>query len=181
MIQTNLTRASELVKSFKQVAVDRSVEIKRKFHVKEYIQEVLVSLHPQLKKTKHHVELLGPDGVEILSDPGAVSQIITNLIMNSLIHAFGADTEGKMAVEITAAGGEWLTIRYSDNGKGMPPEVVEKIFDPFFTTNRGGGGTGLGMHIVYNLVTQSLGGTIKCESEPGAGTAFIIQIPMNEG
>lgn len=181
MIQANLSRASELVKSFKQVAVDRSVEIKRKFQVKEYIREVLVSLHPQLKKTKHHVELTGADGVEILSDPGAVSQIVTNLIMNSLIHAFEPDSEGTMTIDIRTDASEGLTIRYSDNGKGMPTEIVEQIFNPFFTTNRGGGGTGLGMNIVYNLVTQSLGGTIRCESQVGAGTAFIIQIPMNEG
>ena len=74
-----------------------------------------------------------------------------------------------------------VIIQYSDDGKGMTPEVVEQIFNPFFTTNRGGGGTGLGMHIVYNLVTQSLAGTIRCESNAGAGTLFIIQIPINEG
>ncbi|RKP46734.1 sensor histidine kinase [Cohnella endophytica] len=181
MIQTNLYRASELIRSFKQVAVDRSVETKRKFLVKEYIQEVLISLQPNLKKTKLRVVQLGREGVEVYSDPGAISQIVTNLIMNSIIHAYDADTEGTITINTSSYKNE-ATIHYSDDGKGMPREVLTQIFNPFFTTNRSGGGTGLGMHIVYNLVTQSLGGTIRCESTPGAGTDFIIQIPiMNEG
>lgn len=181
MIQTNLIRASELIRSFKQVAVDRSVETKRKFLIKEYIREVLISLHPNLKKTKLKVVQLGRDGVEVYSDPGAISQIVTNLIMNSIIHAYDADAEGNITINTSSYKNE-MTLHYSDDGKGMPKEVLEQIFNPFFTTNRSGGGTGLGMHIVYNLVTQSLGGTIRCESTVGVGTDFIIQIPMtNEG
>lgn len=180
MIQTNLFRASELIRSFKQVAVDRSMETRRRFEVKEYIQEVLISLQPNLKKTKHKVKIIGTDGIQMVSDPGAISQIITNLIMNSLIHAYDADIEGAMSISVSVNYSD-LIIEYSDDGKGMPETIVEQIFNPFFTTNRSRGGTGLGMHIVYNLVTQSLGGTIKCESAVGEGTAFIIQIPMNEG
>jgi two-component system NtrC family sensor kinase len=180
MIQTNLFRASELIRSFKQIAVDRSVETKRRFAIKEYIQDVLISLQPNLKKTKHHVSVLGKEGTEIFSDPGAISQIVTNLIMNSLIHAFDAETEGLIAINLSTHNSD-LTLHYSDNGKGMPQDVVDQIFNPFFTTNRSGGGTGLGMHIVYNLVTQSLGGKIRCDSKVGKGTAFIIQIPINEG
>ncbi|MFC5471357.1 sensor histidine kinase [Cohnella suwonensis] len=181
MIQTNLFRASELIRSFKQVAVDRSVETKRTFQIKEYIREVLISLQPNLKKTKLRVVLLGKDGVSIYSDPGAISQIVTNLIMNSIIHAYDADAEGTITINTSSYKDE-MTLHYSDDGRGMASEIVEQIFNPFFTTNRAGGGTGLGMHIVYNLVTQSLGGTIRCESNPGIGTEFIIQIPMkNEG
>lgn len=180
MIQTNLFRASELIRSFKQVAVDRSMEIKRRFEVKEYIQEVLISLQPKLKKTKHKVCVVGTEGIQIVSDPGAISQIITNLIMNSLIHAYDEDSAGQMSISVSLLYSD-LIIKYTDDGKGMPDEISEQIFNPFFTTNRGGGGTGLGMHIVYNLVTQSLGGTIKCESKFGEGTIFIIQIPMSEG
>jgi signal transduction histidine kinase len=180
MIQTNLQRASELIKSFKQVAVDRSVDTKRTFAIKEYIQEVLISLQPNLKKTKHHVTIHGTDGIEIFSDPGALSQIVTNLIMNSLIHAYEASTEGNISITITQNSTNKLLLYYTDDGKGMPPEIVDQIFNPFFTTNRGGGGTGLGMHIVYNLVTQSLGGTIECESILGEGTTFRIQIPIRE-
>ncbi len=181
MIQTNLFRASELIRSFKQVAVDRSIETRRSFMIKEYIQEVLISLQPNLKKTKHHVRLLGKEGIELFSDPGAISQIVTNLLMNSLIHAFDEESEGIISIHVSQKQNQ-LTLHYSDDGKGMPPDVADQIFNPFFTTNRGGGGTGLGMHIVYNLVTQSLDGTIRCDSKVGKGTAFIIQIPMmNEG
>ncbi|MFC0214001.1 ATP-binding protein [Paenibacillus chartarius] len=180
MLQTNLARASELVKSFKQVAVDRSAQIRRSFNVKQYVQEVLVSLKPNLKRTKLQVSVQGSESAAITSDPGALSQIITNFIMNSIIHAYDADAEGTIRIDI-AESETGVTIRYSDDGKGMPPEIVEQIFHPFFTTKRGAGGTGLGMHIVYNLVTQSLGGTIRCESEVGAGTTFTIHIPMSEG
>jgi two-component system NtrC family sensor kinase len=180
MIQTNLFRASELIKSFKQVAVDRSAQTKRKFMLKNYIQDVLVSLKPNLKKTKHRVSVYGSEDIEIFSDPGAISQIITNFIMNSLIHGYDAGAEGQISIRITAQDHN-VTIEYSDDGRGMPQETLDQIYDPFFTTNRGGGGTGLGMHIVYNLVTQSLGGSIRCESTTGAGTAFFIRIPMSEG
>lgn len=176
MIQTNLFRASELIRSFKQVAVDSSAQAKRRFKLKAYIQEVLVSLQPNLKKTKHLVEVHGSDQIELNTDPGTISQLLTNFIMNSLIHAFTDKDEGKIEIHVLEYNGK-VTLRYSDNGKGMPPEVVSQIFEPFFTTNRSGGGTGLGMHIVYNLVVQSLGGTITCESELGQGTAFTIEIP----
>jgi two-component system NtrC family sensor kinase len=180
MIQTNLQRASELIKSFKQVAVDRSAQIKRKFKITPYIQEVLVSLQPNIKKTKHQVIVTGNDALQLFIDPGAISQVVTNLIMNSIIHAYSNEDSGTIKIELTQQRNE-LTIQYSDDGKGMTKEVVEQIFNPFFTTNRSGGGTGLGMHIVYNLVTQSLSGTIFCESTVGFGTTFIIQIPINEG
>ncbi len=181
MIQTNLIRASELVKSFKQVAVDRSMAAKRTFQVTPYLRDVLVSLQPQLKKTRMQVEVRGADDIAIHSDPGAFSQIVTNLIMNSIIHAYEPEEEGKLTIEVMSERDNELTIRYSDDGNGMSDEVAGQIFNPFFTTNRSGGGTGLGMHIVYNLVTQSLGGTIRCDSRLGAGTVFTLQFPMNEG
>jgi two-component system NtrC family sensor kinase len=180
MIQSNLQRASELVKSFKQVAVDQSVETRRKFNVKQYINEVLISLRPNLKKTRHSVSVHGSDDIFIVSHPGALSQIITNLIMNSIIHAYDPKDEGHILIAIEESD-RGLVIRYDDDGKGMPEDVLDQIFNPFFTTNRGGGGTGLGMHIVYNLVDKSLNGMIRCESKVGAGTAFTIQIPMIEG
>lgn len=178
IIETNLTRASELVKSFKQVAVDRSNEGRRTFWIKAYLEDVLVSLSPRLKKTRHRITIEGDDDLQIHSDPGAISQVFTNLIMNSLIHAFREDEQGEIKI-LLQRNHDHLNILYSDNGKGMVPNVMERIFDPFFTTNRGGGGTGLGMHIVYNLVTQSLDGIIQCESTPGVGTKFTISIPIN--
>lgn len=179
IISYNLKRASELINGFKLVAVDQSHENKRQFNVKQYLQEVLISLGPKLNQTKLDVKLECPDDIDITSYPGAFSQILTNFLMNSLIHAYDPGESGTIRLTVRKeTTGLWL--KYQDNGKGMPPEVKDKIFDPFFTTNRGGGGTGLGMHIIYNLVTQSLGGKIECESEPGQGTAFIINIPLEE-
>jgi two-component system NtrC family sensor kinase len=180
MIQTNLVRASELVKSFKQVAVDQSIEIKRTFKIKEYIDHVLLSLKPNLKKTQHKIAVYCSEDIEIYSYPGAFSQIITNFVMNSLIHAYEDEDQGIISIQITKSD-HGITIEYTDDGKGMSEYVVNQIFNPFFTTNRGGGGTGLGMHIVYNLVTQSLGGNLACESKLGVGTTFIIDIPIKIG
>ncbi len=179
IIQSNLNRASELIKSFKQVAVDQSNELKRRFNVKEYINEVITSLGPSLKKTTIEVSITGNGSVELYSYPGGFSQVITNLVMNSLIHAYESDHKGTIWIHISSIG-KHVRIRYTDDGKGMSEEIAERIFEPFFTTRRGGGGTGLGMHIVYNIVTQSLGGTISCESTVGQGTTFIIEVPITE-
>jgi signal transduction histidine kinase len=117
--------------------------------------------------------------LEIFSYPGAFSQIISNLVINSLNHAFEGAAAGRIDLHASVAD-DMLTFRYSDNGKGMSPEVVKKIFDPFFTTKRMPDGTGLGMHIVYNLVTQALSGTITCTSTLGRGTVFSIRIPLRQ-
>ncbi|MGK5092547.1 ATP-binding sensor histidine kinase [Deltaproteobacteria bacterium TL4] len=175
ILLTNLQRAAELVQSFKKVAVDRTSDNRQTFKIREYLEEVLRSLHPQLKKTKHHVEIECDEEITLESYPGEFSQIVTNLVMNSLIHAFDEGDEGTLRFEITQ-NPKQLQLIYRDNGKGIPPEHLPKIFDPFFTTKRAKGGTGLGLHIVYNIVTQKLGGTIRCESEVGKGTVFIIQL-----
>ncbi len=179
VILTNLNRAAELIRSFKQIAVDQSADDRRRFNVKEYVNEVLMSLKPKWKKTKHKVVLDCPDDLEITSYPGAFSQIITNLIVNSLTHAFEGKDEGTMILKFFRDGNS-LVFEYSDNGKGIPEEVLPRIFDPFFTTKRGRGGSGLGLHILYNIVTQKLKGTVKCESKPGEGTKFVIRIPLSE-
>lgn len=178
---TNLIRAAELVASFKQVAVDQSSEERRLFNLKGYVNDVLLSLKHKYKRTKHRIEVMGPDDLDVDSFPGAFSQIVTNLLMNSLIHAFEGDgIEGLMRIEVQAGNGG-VALKYSDNGKGIPPENLTRIFDPFFTTKRGKGGSGLGMNIVYNLVRNKLNGTITCESEVGKGTTFTIQFPARQG
>ncbi|MBW1899261.1 MAG: HAMP domain-containing histidine kinase, partial [Deltaproteobacteria bacterium] len=177
IIHKNLNRAADLIKSFKQVAVDQSGEVKRKFKLKRYTDELFISLRPKLKKTPHKIRFNCPEDLEIDSYPGIYSQIITNFILNSLNHGFEEGEEGLITIDIKKDGGE-LLVEYSDNGKGMEEETFKKIFDPFFTTSRGLGGTGLGMHIVYNLVTLTLGGKIKCFSLPGEGTTFLIRIPV---
>ncbi len=179
MIYRNLYRAAEMIRSFKQVSVDQSTEERRRFNVKEYINEILLSLHPKLKKTMLQVEVNCPEKLRIYSFPGAYAQILTNLIMNSLLHAYDAETAGTIRITVEGDASD-LTMRYSDDGKGMPPEILERIFDPFFTTKRGQGGTGLGLHIVYNLVTLKLGGSITCESKIGQGTSFVIKTHVRE-
>lgn len=176
-ILINMERAAELISSFKQVAVDQSSETRRKFNVKEYIDEILLSLKPRYKKTGHHIRIDCDDDIELNSYPGVFSQILNNLIMNSLIHGFDGILEGIIQVQITREKDQVIFI-YKDNGRGMTPEQKEKVFDPFFTTRRTKGGTGLGMSIVFNLVTQTLKGSIICESSIGKGVTFTITFPV---
>jgi PAS domain S-box-containing protein len=174
----NLQRAAEQVKSFKQVAVDQTSSEKRRFKLKAYIDDLMLSLHPKLKHTQHLVTIHCPDDLEIVSYPGAFSQILTNLVINTLIHGFEHRPQGKIQIDVSSVEHQ-LRLRYHDNGRGMSPEERLRAFDAFYTTKRGQGGTGLGLHIVYNLVTQRLGGEISCESAPGEGTTFIIQVPLS--
>jgi signal transduction histidine kinase len=178
LILRNLERASELVKSFKQVAVDQSNLEKRSFVVKKYLEEILIALKPKLQKT-HQITLNGDEEIEINSYPGALSQIITNLLTNSSIHAYQEGEEGQLRFDIRRSE-EQVIIEYSDDGCGIPTESLPKIFDPFFTTGRIKGGTGLGLHITYNLVTQKLKGTIQVESVVNVGTTFIITLPLTQ-
>lgn len=180
IITANLRKASNLVRSFKQVAVDQSSEEMRSFNLLDYADEVIRSLHPKLKRTSHKVEVEGDRDIRLNSYPGAISQILTNFIMNSLMHAYDEGDVGTLKIAARRTGNQVL-LKYSDDGKGIPREVLGKIFDPFFTTRRGSGGSGLGMNIAYNLITQKLGGAITCESEPGHGITFNITIPTDQG
>lgn len=179
-ILINMERAAKLISSFKQVAVDQSSEEKRRFDLKEYINEVLLSLRPKYKKTGHGVQVNCSDDFIISSYPGAYSQIVSNLVINSLIHGFEEEQRGTMTFDISRKEDKILFV-YRDNGRGMTPEQIKKVFDPFYTTMRGKGGTGLGMSIVFNLVTQTLGGTILCKSSIGKGVEFIMEFPDTSG
>jgi len=176
-ILVNLEKAASLVRSFKQVAVDQSSEADRDFKLKEYIEEILSSLHSQIKKSKVNVKVDIDPTIEIYSNPGALSQVLSNFIMNSLIHAFDKDQDGEIRIN-GFFDNDKLVIIYKDNGKGMSQEVIDKIYEPFFTTNRANGGSGLGMNIVYTLVTAKLKGSITIHSKPGEGAEFIIKIPV---
>ena len=176
IIHRNLKHAVDIISSFKQVAVDQSTEGWRLFHVRKTIEDILINLEPRLKRTHHKITISCSERLTLYSSPGAFFQIISNLVMNSLIHGFQGVDAGQILLEVK----EWenkILFLYSDDGIGMPAQVQERIFEPFFTTKRGKGGTGLGLHIVYNLVTQTLGGTIKCNSAPEKGADFIITIP----
>ncbi|MCA9717664.1 MAG: hybrid sensor histidine kinase/response regulator [Myxococcales bacterium] len=181
LILRNLERAAALVRDFKQVAVDQSSEAKREFVVKDYLGTIVQGLSPALRRTSHAVEIVGDERHTLHSYPGALSQIITNLVMNSLVHAFAADERGRVVIEFWSAPGGALLLRYSDNGRGIGSDSIKKIFDPFFTTNRGNGSSGLGLHIVYNLVVQKLRGAIRCDSAVGDGTVFTITLPRDAG
>jgi signal transduction histidine kinase len=121
-----------------------------------------------------------PDGIMIDSYPGALSQVVTNLVINALIHAFTPKQNGRINI-VATSDGDVVSLMVQDNGCGMSPESKERIYEPFFTTKRGEGGSGLGMHVVYTVVTQTLAGRINCESSPGLGTTFKIDFPRNRG
>ncbi len=177
VIYKNLMRAADLIQGFKKVAVDQSTESLRKFRIKEYIGEILLSLKPNFKNQSYTISVDCPEDLELYSFPGVYSQIITNFVMNSLLHGFNGVDSGKIKIEVNASD-KWVFLRYSDNGRGMDETTLNKIYDPFFTTARAHGGTGLGMHIVYNLVTQKLKGQIECKSAPGEGITFEIKAPI---
>jgi signal transduction histidine kinase len=176
LLMTNLYRASDLIASFKQVAVDQTSEAVRQINLKQYVEEILQSLQPSFKKTSHTVELECPDSLIISCAPGVLAQILTNLMMNSLHHGFEKNSNGRINIQISEVG-ENIVIAYKDNGKGLAPADLERLFDAFFTTKRGKGGSGLGTHIVYNLVTQALGGTITASSTIGQGLSYEMTFP----
>lgn len=178
LLQSNLIRASELIASFKQIAVDQTSEAVRTINLAEYLNEVIRSLQPNFKKTRHQIELNCPDNIMLSCPAGAISQIFTNLLMNSLIHGFEEMEEGLIRITVLDEDDN-VDIKYSDNGKGLAPDQLEKLFHPFFTTKRDQGGSGLGTHITYNLVRQTLGGSISVSSEPGKGLHYHICFPKN--
>jgi signal transduction histidine kinase len=178
IMTTNTQRAAALVRSFKQVAVDQSSDDIRSFNLRNYLDEVLLSLQPKLKVKPVKVEVECDAELALVSFPGAVSQIVTNMVVNSLVHGFEDDRPGRIAIRATEADG-MVTFDYSDDGMGMDAETLAKLFDPFFTTKRGSGGSGLGAHILYNLVTGALGGTVKVDSAPGEGLRYSLRFPRD--
>lgn len=173
----NLRRAAALIESFKQVAVDQSADARRRFDLESYLREVIGSVHSILRKGGHRVEIAVAGKVAMDSYPGALAQVLTNIVSNAVTHAFDGRQGGVIGVAVSQESAERCRIVITDDGAGMPDEVVQRIFDPFFTTRRGRGGTGLGMHIVYNLVVQRLGGEIACVSTPGQGSTFVLSLP----
>ena len=178
LLTTNLDRASELVASFKQIAVDQASEAVRTINFKEYLGEVIRSLHPKIKNTTHHINLDCPESLTLNLPAGAISQIFTNLIMNSLIHGFEGVTNGVINIEIKDDDNN-VIINFNDNGNGVTEQQLEKLFDPFFTTKRDQGGSGLGTHITFNLVKQTLSGEIDATSSPGNGLSYVISFPKD--
>ena len=177
LIMTNADRAAHLIQSFKQVAVDQTSEQRRQFDLDDFLNELITSLNPSLKKLKVRVEVKhsGPK-ISMDSYPGLLAQVLTNLTMNALTHAFQGKSEGKIVVEISQVN-DLVAIDFNDDGCGIPVEILGKIFDPFFTTRRGQGGTGLGLNIVFNIISKQFSGTISAHNNPLGGALFKIRIP----
>lgn len=176
-INKNLNKAIHLIQSFKMVSVDQAHDVKRIFDMGEYLDALVLSLGPLLKNTAHHFSYHCPDELKLESYPVAFAQVITNLLTNSIHHGFADGQSGEIKL-ILKVQEQTLQMIFSDNGSGMPESVSQRIFEPFYTTRRGEGSKGLGLHLVYNIVTEQLGGTIRCISAPGKGAQFEIRIPM---
>ncbi len=174
LLLNNLNRASDLITSYKQVAVDQTSNKTRKVNIAQYLDEIIQSLNPKLKKTKHVINVNCPANIEVYCHPGAISQIFTNLIINSLLHGFEGINHG--IITITAdLKADKLHLNYHDNGVGVPKSKLPLLFDPFYTTKSGTGGTGLGTHIINELVTDTLNGSITARSEEGQGLSYDIE------
>lgn len=188
LIMNNAYRAAHLIHSFKQIAVDQVSEARRAFELRDYIGEVVASLQPTLKKTRSEVIIDCPPGIEFDSYPGALAQVLTNLILNCVEHAFDQETAGTIHIGVRCeaesmadakadAKAGWIVMQVRDNGRGIAPDLLDRVFDPFVTTRRGQGGTGLGLNIVFNLITRQFGGTITVTSTPGQGATFLLRLP----
>ncbi|AFL72129.1 ABC transporter substrate-binding protein [Thiocystis violascens] len=173
----SLQRAAELIGSFKQVAVDQASYQRRNFALEEVTREIALTLHPRLRHSPATLDVSVAPDLWLDSFPGPLGQVLMNLIQNALLHAFEGRAAGQIRIESRPAAPGHVGIRISDDGCGIDPANLGRIFDPFFTTRLGQGGSGLGLHIVYNLVTGLLGGTITVQSVPGQGTAFDIELP----
>jgi signal transduction histidine kinase len=173
----NLQRAAELIQSFKQVAVDRSHVECREFDLAEATDQIVASVRPALKKLPLTLVVDVPKGISMNSYPGSYGQVLTNLFLNTVVHAYPDGRTGTLMVRARPVGANDVEITVADDGVGMSEEVRTRAFDPFFTTRRNHGGTGLGLHVIFNIVTQSLGGRLVLESAPGHGTTFRIRIP----
>ena len=178
LIERNLHRAVDLVKNFKQVAADQASEQRRRFDLAAVAYEVLDTLNPSLKRYAHTVDLDVAEGLVLDSYPGAVGQVLINLINNAYLHAFEGRSNGLVLIHAVAQG-EGVDIQLSDNGVGMTQAHLAQLFEPFFSTKIGRGGTGLGTTIVESLVTRVLGGTLRVESTLGEGTAYHMHLPFH--
>jgi len=178
ILLSSLHHAADLVASFKQVAVDQISVNRRKFGLHATVMEILTTLGPSLRKTTQTVECHIPQDIEMDSYPGPLGQIVTNLINNAVLHGFEGREEGHITIAARLHGADSVEITVSDDGAGIAAEHLSKVFDPFFTTKFGKGGSGLGLNIVYNLATTTLGGRIRVESAPGQGTRFTLELPL---
>jgi len=178
LIQRSLHNAAELVNSFRQVSVDQASAQRRRFDLAQACQEIVATMMNTVRLAGHRIELAVPGGIVMDSFPGPLGQVIINFVNNALLHAY-EEPGGRMRLEAAPMDGGLVRIVFRDDGRGIPEEHQARIFDPFFTTRMGQGGTGLGLNISWNIVTTLLGGTVRVESSPGQGTAFILELPLH--
>jgi signal transduction histidine kinase len=176
-IMTNLGHAGDLIQSFKQVATDRNVSDRRRFDLAEVTEQVVKGLRVGLRERNFTVSIDCEPALAMNSYPGPYGQVLTNLLLNSATHAFPDGAQGSVRIAAHGAGKDNVEVLFYDDGCGMSAEVRRQVFDPFFTTRRDQGSTGLGLHIVHNIVTNRLGGRINLETGPGAGTKIRIIVP----
>lgn len=177
MIITNLETAAGLVRSFRNEAAEAPKMNRQRFNINNHLVKILTALTPRIKEAGHQLHYACPESLLVNSDPVIFSQIISNLIINSLTHAYAPGASGNLTIEVLASQDN-MKVTYRDDGKGIDKKLLNKIFEPYFTTNAGAGNTGLGLYIVHSLVTQHLGGSIECSSMIGHGTTFTLQIPI---
>ncbi|MDC0661079.1 sensor histidine kinase [Marinobacter sp. SS21] len=178
LMARNLSRATDLVESFKHVAVDQTSSKRRHFNLRQTVEDLLTTLQPTIRHRPVTTHFDIPPDIELDSFPGPLCQVISNLFNNAMIHAFEPDQAGHWSVAAQRQGGDQVILTVVDDGRGMSKAELGKIFDPFYTTRLGQGGSGLGLHIVYNLSTAVLGGTVSVASAPGQGATFTLRLPL---
>ncbi len=177
ILQSNMERAARLIESFKHVAVDRTRQDRRRFDLVGYIDEVLISLRPQTRKSPHKIGLTGASRLQVDLYPDAVAQVVTNLLVNAITHAFPDGRSGEIVISLGQDSEGWVELRVADNGVGITPEAMPHIFEPFFTTKRVQGGSGLGLYLAYCQVTQRLGGSLTVSRSAEGGALFLARFP----
>lgn len=178
LLMRNLENAANLITSFKQIAVDQTSDKRRVFNLQTVTTEVASTLGGRIRRDLHQLKIQIPDDIELDSYPGPYGQVISNMIINALIHAFDEKQSGEIRITANRVNVDLVRIQIKDNGKGIREDNLSRIFDPFFTTRMGQGGSGLGLHISYNIVTAILGGSIKVKSRVGKGTIFELILPI---
>ncbi|SFM96208.1 sensor histidine kinase [Rugamonas rubra] len=178
ILMRNLQRAADIVSNFKQVAVDQSSSQRRSFLLAEVVGGMVLTLQPIIKRSRVSIRVDIPDALMMESFPGPLGQVVTNLINNAIVYGYDTHKEGVVTIVAHLSSFGWVTMVVQDEGGGIQPDHLRHIFDPFFTTKLGVGGSGLGLHIVHNIVTEVLGGSIDVDSIVGRGSKFILTLPM---
>ena len=178
MVNSNLARAAKLVQKFKQIAVDQNSQSLRSYNLNSYIQSILHTLSPKYQSIVPSINLSCTDDLDIYGDPSVLTQILSNLVSNSIAHGFKGMEAGTIKITVLKMG-KSVQLIYRDSGCGINKENIDKIYEPFYTTSRGEGSSGLGLNMIYNLVTQALNGSIVCHSQLNKGTQFTIEFPYN--